>query len=182
MTKNSFKIQDASSFAKAPEDGRFKSESGAEGGHPLRVWAFLRVAEPRSAGKANGDCGRPCRRPALRNGRVYAAPLEPGNSFGAVFYKYAAPMALGGGPESDFRILLALTLTLSPRRGRRERRGGRAEAERRRAKTEPEPSHGSPLLGFARDCSPLLAFCRGIFFAGRISPQSHRGTGNKERH
>jgi hypothetical protein len=30
--------------------------------------------------------------------------------------------------------------------------------------SEPNPSCGSPLLGFARDCSALLAFCTGSFF------------------
>jgi hypothetical protein len=44
--------------------------------------------------------------------------------------------------------------------------GKRAKPERRRAKTELEPSRGSPLLAFARDCSPLLAFCREVFFTG----------------
>ena len=32
--------------------------------------------------------------------------------------------------------------------------------------SEPEPSGGSALLGFARDCSALLAFPRGSFFCG----------------
>jgi hypothetical protein len=96
---------------------------------------------------------------------IFMPVLRTSDSAAYRGYKEAAP----NGARPVLRIARCVSET--------ERKVAESEPkpERRASKSELEPSRGSPLLAFARDCSALLAFCTGSFFCGeaKMSPLEH---------